>query len=134
MSQERKRFVLLRHVLPDAEHWDLMLDIGSVLATWQVTGELLHIGPSGWQVGPVDRLPSQRIADHRKLYLEYEGPISGGRGTVIRHDQGYFTIITQNDNEWIVQLDGTILHGIYCLPERSKKGSGFFGLVGFCLL
>jgi hypothetical protein len=33
---------------------------------------------------------AQRIADHRLAYLEYEGPISGGRGTVRRLDGGSY--------------------------------------------
>lgn len=33
----------------------------------------------------------QPLATHRRDYLQYQGPVSGGRGTVTRVDQGVFT-------------------------------------------
>ena len=33
-------------------------------------------------------IPCEALADHRLAYLDYEGPISGGRGSVTRWDRG----------------------------------------------
>jgi len=57
-----------------------MLERGDVLLTWQLLRE-----PVGVQSLPV---PARRIGDHRKAYLDYEGPVSGGRGDVRRVDAG----------------------------------------------
>jgi hypothetical protein len=73
------RFVLLEHDHP-RPHWDLMLEAGSVLWTWR-----LPQVPS-----PPCTLPVERLPDHRLLYLDYEGPVSGARGTVRRVLSGTF--------------------------------------------
>jgi hypothetical protein len=33
-------------------------------------------------------LPLHRLPDHRRVYLEYQGPLSHGRGEVLRIDSG----------------------------------------------
>ncbi|MEM8734359.1 MAG: hypothetical protein AAGG44_09065 [Planctomycetota bacterium] len=94
----RGSFVLLRHELAvrqraeaksesSAEsHWDLMLETDSGLLTWQIA-ELPQADAS--ETLP-NVLHAKRIADHRPLYLEYEGDISGNRGFVRRFAAGPF--------------------------------------------
>ncbi|MGL6094853.1 MAG: DNA polymerase ligase N-terminal domain-containing protein [Fimbriiglobus sp.] len=72
------RFVILAHDWP-TPHWDLLLEAGPVLMAWRLLAE-----PGGL---PVSAEPN---VDHRLVYLDYEGPVSGGRGTVIRWDFGTF--------------------------------------------
>ena len=48
----------------------------------------------------------QRIADHRKIYMEYEGEISGGRGTVKRVAEGLATVLEITAKEMKVRLEG----------------------------
>ena len=78
--------VLLRHDLPDgSEHIDWMLSqdaLGTLpLITFRLESRLdeLPVGSS---------LSGCRIADHRPDYLAYEGPVSGGRGSVRRLARG----------------------------------------------
>ena len=71
------RFVLLEHVW-NGVHWDLMLEHGEVLRTWAIDSPV---------VAGRD-LPARALADHRRLYLDYEGEISGDRGHVRRIDTG----------------------------------------------
>lgn len=77
-TEPQKRFVVLLHRFPDGvkdgrvDHFDLMLEQESMLATWAI--ERL---PDSDETVSATRLP-----DHRKTYLDYEGPISDGRGTV----------------------------------------------------
>ncbi len=71
------RFVILEHDHP-VRHWDLMLEAGDGLRTWR-----LDRPPTPGQV-----VLAEPIADHRKAYLDYEGPVSGGRGRVVRWDAG----------------------------------------------
>lgn len=69
------RFVLLHHTLPDdsarKSHWDLMIDAGDFLLTFELQslpGDLSNSTRVAW---PVTRLP-----DHRHHYLDYEGVIA----------------------------------------------------------
>lgn len=71
------RFVILEHDHPFL-HWDLLLEQGPAAATWRLSAPPT-VGSS---------VTGQRIADHRLLYLDYEGPVSGDRGHVKRVDAG----------------------------------------------
>jgi len=103
------RFVILHHVLRDGEHWDLMLEDGEVLLTWQLVQE-----PTGAESLPI---PARRISDHRKVYLDYEGPLSGDRGYVERFDRGPLTIIHRSDGYYVVELAGDRLTGRFALRQ-----------------
>lgn len=74
------RFVILEHDHP-ALHWDLMLEVGDVLQTWR-----LARAPERGR--DIEATP---LGGHRRMYLDYEGPVSGDRGTVKRWDAGEFT-------------------------------------------
>ena len=67
------RFVILEHDHPFL-HWDLLLEDGDVLKSWR----LLQAPETGVSV------PAEHLPDHRLMYLDYEGPVSGNRGTVTR--------------------------------------------------
>lgn len=78
--------VQLRHALPDGSwHVDWMIaPDGSGkgrLVTFRLPGKL-EVLEAGEHMGV------ERIADHRRAYLEYEGLISGGRGVVKRLNAG----------------------------------------------
>ena len=109
------RFVILHHVVAGGEHWDLMLEHGGVLLTWQLARE------------PVDAaslpIPATRIADHRSAYLEYEGPISGDRGKVVRVDHGIVNFERLTGRSCQVELLGERLKGRFCLVEEGGEWS-----------
>jgi hypothetical protein len=75
------RFVILTHDHPHL-HWDFFLEEGDVLLGWRLAEE------------PVTKklIAATAQADHRKLYLDYEGPVSGNRGNLTRWDFGDYTI------------------------------------------
>lgn len=79
LSGERHRFVILQHDHPFL-HWDLLLARGESAATWR----LMNLPAVGVEIR------AERVADHRLYYLGYEGPISGGRGTVNRIASGTY--------------------------------------------
>ena len=89
------RYVILTHDHP-FPHWDLMLEAGGVLRTWRLLSE----------PGPGRVVWAERLADHRIAYLEYEGPVSGGRGSVARWDYGTYARQT-NGNRLRIALQGT---------------------------
>ena len=47
------------------------------------------------------------LADHRPAYLDYEGPVSGGRGTVACWDRGNYTLVAESEGELAVVLMGS---------------------------
>lgn len=92
------RWVLLRHDLPDgSSHLDWLLEPApgaSELVSFRV------------QVRPDDpgvtAFVAERIGAHRPLYLDYAGPVSGGRGTVSPVSRGECTILT--DEAWGIEI------------------------------
>jgi len=60
------------------------------------------------------------LPDHRKEYLEYEGPVSGNRGSVKRVDQGKFELIEESEGDWVVHLCGDVNQ----CTLRLKRASG----------
>src|SRR5947209_3738859 len=93
-------YVILEHDYPQG-HWDFMLESGSLLRTWR----LVERPRAGCTV------PATATFDHRLLYLDYEGPVSGGRGQVVRWDTGDFTWLEQTSARVIVSLQGKQLQG-----------------------
>ncbi|HSW45515.1 MAG TPA: DNA polymerase ligase N-terminal domain-containing protein [Phycisphaerae bacterium] len=117
MSTPAQPFVLLYHTLSAKEHWDLCLDIGPTLATWQIAAD-----PTGKADNKTHSYPARRIANHRRAYLEHEGPIPGGRGEVRRVERGTWRLVGQESDTWVVDLQGTVLRGIYRLPAGPEPG------------
>ncbi|NOY41697.1 MAG: hypothetical protein GXP26_07675 [Planctomycetes bacterium] len=111
------RYALLRHECPpDYEkpsHWDFMVEQNGVLLTWEVRelpklwGEALAVATSDAAAVPVFLL-----ADHRLAYLDYEGPISDGRGNVTRCDHGNYQLVDQGRTLLEVRLSDGKLCGL----------------------
>jgi hypothetical protein len=89
------RYVILEHDWPE-HHWDFLLEAGDALRAWRLLEE------------PHTNRPIQAEAnfDHRLLYLDYEGPLSGGRGCVTRWDSGTFEWLTDGAGCIAVELTG----------------------------
>ncbi len=143
------RFVLLRHHCPpDFEkpsHWDLMLQQGDVLKTWELRrlpaswqaalgkkGVRSHLceAPSGpfRQMTPDPFFPSETVSarqlpDHRLAYLDYEGPIRGNRGEVCRCDGGTFELLKQDSNQLKISLTGSVITGMLTLQRNKQEWS-----------
>lgn len=115
---ETVRFVVLAHDEPAGGlHFDLMIEQGGVLATWRCP-----IEPEGAAAGP---LAIERLADHRLHYLTYEGPISGNRGTVRRHDEGTCTVLKHDDSDWLVEWVGRNLIGRFRLRRTRNSAQSW---------
>lgn len=110
---ETTRFVVLRHVTRGDAHYDLMIDLGHALATWKTAQPPETAGDHG--------LACEQIADHRRAYLDYEGPISGDRGSVTQHDRGTCRIESSTEERWVVSFEGERLRGPH---ELVRGGQG----------
>jgi hypothetical protein len=94
------RFVVLEHRF-EGVHYDFMLESGAVLRTWKL--------PQAPAAGLT--MSCLSLADHRLIYLQYEGPISGGRGEVSRWDEGTYRPISSGDDRLELELTGKKLTG-----------------------
>jgi len=90
------RFAILAHDHP-APHWDLFLEAGPALRSWRLAAPLVPGVPVAAEPAPA----------HRLIYLDYEGPVSGGRGTVTRVDAGLFAPQTDEPDRLEVRLAGS---------------------------
>jgi hypothetical protein len=108
------RFVILEHDHPEL-HWDLMLEDGGRLRTWR-----LAEAPEGGHA-----IAARAIPDHRLAYLDYEGPVSGGRGTVRRWESGTYHVKQEAETGMTLSLAGSRKTGMAELRRRDGKGWEF---------
>lgn len=89
------QYVILRHEEIEHPHFDLMFETlpGSDLATWR----------SGcWPLQPAT--PLQRLKDHRRAFLSFQGQLTGGRGRVYPVAQGQCALTVGEDAVWTIKL------------------------------
>lgn len=88
------RYVVLHHTGFGQPHYDLMFETapGSPLATWR----------SATWPAVSDLTP---LAEHRRAYLDYEGPVSNNRGQVKRVAAGTHRVIEHTPRQLQVELD-----------------------------
>ncbi len=100
------RWALLRHDLPDSSwHYDWLIDR---VSWWHRPGGADRCAgapdldpdacdlfafrvPVRPDIATIDRFDAVRLPDHRRLYLDYEGPLTNNRGSVRRVASGLCT-------------------------------------------
>jgi DNA polymerase Ligase (LigD) len=100
------RYVILQHDHPTL-HWDFMLETGQALRTWRLASS-----PAAGQ-----EISATSLGEHRLMYLDYEGPVSGNRGTVAQWDRGEFEALESDEPCIVVRLRGRRLHGTATLKR-----------------
>jgi hypothetical protein len=114
---EMPRFAVLTHDHPTL-HWDFLLEQGEKLRTWRLAQP-----PDA--AGPID---AEALADHRLAYLDYEGPVSGGRGEVRRWDRGEYEVVESTSERLVVRLAGERLRGEASLERPAETAKWTFRL------
>lgn len=110
------RFVVLHHLMPSgsrrASHWDIMVEGEGHLITWAIEGE------------PYSSFSQEAIMlpKHRLEYLDYQGPVSNGRGSVKRWDSGFARIVSQENDRWLILFFGEkfIVEGSFQRIDQSR--------------
>jgi hypothetical protein len=96
------RFAILEHDHPEL-HWDLLLERGPVLRAWRLAQPPTQIGQT---------IAAVALAEHRLVYLDYEGPVSGNRGTVRRWDHGFYEeAVPSSAGAALIDLAGAWVRG-----------------------
>lgn len=117
-----RRFVVLWHEVPPpgpaaprdhrGSHFDLMLDQQTHLRTWALDRWPLRVGES---------CDVRALPDHRLRYLDYEGPISDGRGTVRRVERGRGRLLRDAPGGVILELRGEHFTGRLHIAGRRVR-------------
>jgi len=110
-----RAFVIQIHSGYGPTHYDLMIVSGPALATWQLSGD-----PQALAAGQA--AAARRLADHRRAYLTYEGPVSKGRGRVEILDSGDCEVVCEQEDHWEVRLKGRKFAGRY---ELRRSGDAW---------
>ena len=92
------RFAVLTHDHPYL-HWDFLLEAGGALRAWRLAAP------------PAHAIDATALPDHRLMYLDYEGPVGGGRGTVTRWDGGTYAVERWGPERIELILDGDQICG-----------------------
>lgn len=106
------QFVVLYHQFPqDAEresHWDLLLEQPHAKSNQLLTFEV-STPPQEWR----KPTSAKRLHDHRSLYLEYEGPISGNRGFVSQ--------VLKGEAQWVTRTDKLLALNVQFRWEKEQQ-------------
>jgi len=108
-------FVVHCHTGFGPTHYDLMLADGESLATWQLPNPPTELAPG-------ESMPAKRLGPHRTAYLDYEGPVSGGRGRVDMFDKGLCRRLRADGPCRRVALEGKRLRGVFELRRSGAEG------------
>ena len=96
---ESFRYVVLRHEGYGQPHYDLMFETspGSDLLTWR---------SPNWPLEDGSTLTA--LNEHRRAYLTFEGPLSGGRGHVRRIHGGNYELSLNSPEKFAGRLVGDL--------------------------
>lgn len=96
------RYAILIHDYPYL-HWDLLVEHSpdEKLKTWRLAESPREDVP----------ISAEALPDHRRLYLDYEGPLSGDRGEVKRWDAGAVVIVSQTATAIVLEMRGERIQG-----------------------
>lgn len=108
----KARFVIHIHRDYGPLHYDFMIAAGTPMPTWQFLESPL-VAMTGRQ------LDARRIQDHRTHYLDYEGPVSKGRGSVRKLEEGTCRVLEWTENALRIRFSGKRLDGLFRMDRQS---------------
>lgn len=103
------RMVVLLHETPAGyprgTHFDLMFEHAGALRTWAAES-IPKLN---------ETLAAEQLSDHRLAYLDFEGALSGGRGTVQRVASGRFELLDEAPGKLVLEVKSDKLQGLLTL-------------------
>jgi len=121
------RFVILEHDHP-VLHWDFLLDDGADrVPTWRLKScPSLHTEAADGAEIAAETISAEELPAHRRMYLDYEGPVTGDRGQVIRWDAGLYIPLASHEGRLELRLEGEKLQGFATLFRPDEEtGAGW---------
>lgn len=85
------------------------------LLTWKIAKQDLDLFVRGAVI------KAERLTDHRKEYLVYEGPVSNNRGSVKIFDSGECVTVLKEDNKFVFDLNGGKLAGTIMIDYNNSN-------------
>lgn len=113
--EQRRQFVVHKHVTAAGVHWDWMLEEGGALQTWRVNCPPQEVGQ--------EPIRADRIADHDVRFLTYEGPVQQNTAKVHREDRGRLTFLKKSGSQILFRLEGQVISGCFAF---CRKEDGWF--------
>ena len=113
MTDQYRRFVILKHVRGYDVHWDFMIESDGSLQTWRI-----DISPD---ILSQETGHAEKISDHPLRFLTYEGPVNKGKATVTIAETGKYRIIEKDGKNITLKMDGNILRGKFSLKHIDKE-------------
>ena len=108
------RFTISHHAgSKEGNHYDLLLEQGETLKTWRLENPSFQVPQT-----------AKQIQDHRKIYLDYEGEVSGGRGTVKIWDTGAYVADRWEEKRIRIAVVGRQLRTRLRLDRSDDGGTG----------
>lgn len=118
--------VLLEHELPSGErHFDWLMerpsDEGGTLLAFRVFARVDEVEIA---IGGGAPLPGERMKDHRQVYLEFEGALSGDRGAIRRVSRGRVLELDEGERSirasvrWDGDLSAAVWSGVLVGGDR----------------
>ena len=89
-----------------------MLEAENMLWTWRI-----YVPPE--RILQDRFVAAERIADHSLRFLDYEGPVQKGTGTVQIAEQGYYTLTHRQPDHLKGNFVGEILKGSFTLLKKN---------------
>ena len=86
---QRLATVLMRHETKAGGHYDWMLQTPASVKDLNARLWTARVNLPSWCWSNQSPWDLEMIGEHRSAYLTYEGPLTGGRGTVRRVDSGW---------------------------------------------
>lgn len=122
--------MVLEHTGYGPLHYDWLLeDAGTpdprAALLW--TGRCV-LGPAQWRAAGTWEV--QSAPPHRRVYLTYEGPITGGRGQVRQVAAGWFTVKKWSAVSIIIQLELAPVFSGRIELRRDEKTAGWQAALG----
>jgi len=127
------RYVVLHHTGWDGhpDHYDVMLQLATGSSD---TDRVLATFASQIDDVPEAGAAFERLPEHRRLYLDYQGPLSDNRGRVDRVDAGRLRLLTPlspDQKDIQIELKGLLLSGHYAFIDLRKDlyRLNFYGIM-----
>jgi hypothetical protein len=108
------RFTISHHTgAKDGDHYDLFLEEANALKSWRLDSPSFQTPQA-----------ARQTKDHRGIYLDFEGELSGGRGTVKIWDTGTYLVDRWTEKHIRIALVGRQVRTRLRLDLSEEGGGG----------